>query len=69
MYRFWVWIMLAAPLLAGDPLYELSGRLAPAERAMVSLFGGTAPFQATTDADSSGRYRFSNLAQRNLRPR
>ena len=57
MSRFWLWIMLAAPVFAGDPLYELSGRLVPAEHAMVSLFGATAPFQAETD----GRYRFRNL--------
>ena len=61
MYRFWIWIMLAAPLLAGDPLYELSGRLVSPERATVSLFGAAAPFQATTESDSSGRYRFRNL--------
>ena len=53
--------MLAAPLFAGDPLYELSGRLVPAGPAMVSLFGATAPFQATTGSDTSGRYRFRNL--------
>lgn len=61
MYRFWAWILMAAPLLAGDPRYELSGRLVPPERAMVSLFGATAPFQASIDVDGSGRYRFRNL--------
>jgi tetratricopeptide (TPR) repeat protein len=61
MYRLWVWIVVASSLWAGDPLYELSGRLVPPERAAVSLFGATAPFQATTDTDSSGRYRFRNL--------
>jgi tetratricopeptide (TPR) repeat protein len=53
--------MLAAPVFAGDPLYELSGRLVPAEHAMVSLFGATAPFQAETESDTDGRYRFRNL--------
>jgi Tfp pilus assembly protein PilF len=61
MSRFWLWIMLAAPVFAGDPLYELSGRLVPAEHAMVSLFGATAPFQAETESDTDGRYRFRNL--------
>jgi len=61
MYRYWLWIMLAARLFAGVPLYELSGRLAPHEHALVSLFGATAPFQAQTESDSSARYRFRNL--------
>jgi tetratricopeptide (TPR) repeat protein len=61
MSRFWLWILLAAPLFAGDPLYELSGRLVPEEHAMVSLFGATAPFQAATESDTDGRYRFRNL--------
>lgn len=61
MYRLWVWIILAAPLIAGDPLYELAGRIVPAERTMVSLFGATAPFQATTEIDEDARYRFRNL--------
>ena len=53
--------MLAAPIFAGDPLYELSGRLTPPERALVSLFGATAPFQAAAESDEDGRYRFRNL--------
>ena len=61
MYRFWLWIILAAPLYAGDPLYELSGRLVPEERAMVSLFGASSPFQATTESDLDGKYHFRNL--------
>ena len=61
MYRFWLLMMVAAPMFAGDPLYELSGRVLPEQRAMVSLFGATAPFQADTEIDSSGRYRFRNL--------
>jgi tetratricopeptide (TPR) repeat protein len=39
----------------------LSGRLVPEARALVSLFGATAPFQAQSVTDSSGRYRFRNL--------
>jgi Tfp pilus assembly protein PilF len=61
MYRFGLLVMLAAPIFAGDPLYELSGRLVPEERAMVSLFGVTAPFQAQTESADSGRFRFRNL--------
>jgi hypothetical protein len=37
MFRFCLMMMLAAPAFAGDPLYELLGRLAPEGRAMVSL--------------------------------
>jgi len=61
MYRISVWIMLAAPLWAGDPLYELSGRLVPQERATVSLFGADAPFQTGAESDTSGRFHFRNL--------
>jgi tetratricopeptide (TPR) repeat protein len=61
MFRFWLSIMLAAPMFAGDPLYELSGRLAPEQHAMVSLYGASAPFQAETESDADGRYRFRNL--------
>jgi tetratricopeptide (TPR) repeat protein len=61
MYRLWPSIVLAIPLLAGDPLFELTGRIAPPEHALVSLFGATSPFQATTESESGGRYRFRNL--------
>jgi Tfp pilus assembly protein PilF len=61
MYRLWVWVLLAAPLAAGDALYELSGRVLPAEHALVSLFGTAEPFQSTTGSDDGGRYRFRNL--------
>jgi tetratricopeptide (TPR) repeat protein len=61
MFRFCLMMMLAAPAFAGDPLYELLGRLAPEGRAMVSLFGATAPFQAKTESDINGRFHFRNL--------
>jgi Tfp pilus assembly protein PilF len=61
MYRLWVWALLAAPLAAGDARYQLSGRVLPAEHAMVSLFGTTEPFQSTAESDDGGRYRFRNL--------
>jgi tetratricopeptide (TPR) repeat protein len=61
MFRFWVAMMLAAPVFAGDPLYEFSGRLAPEGHAMVSLFGASEPFQAQTESDDNGRFHFRNL--------
>lgn len=61
MSRFGLSVVLAMPLLAGDTLYELSGRLAPPEHALVSLFGATEPFQASTEIGAAGRYRFRDL--------
>jgi len=61
MSRTGLWLLLAMPLLAGDTLYELSGRLAPPEHALVSLFGATQPFEANTEIDGGGRYRFRHL--------
>ncbi len=60
MYRFWAWMMLVAPLFAGELRYELSGRLVPPQHALVSLFGALEPFEATTETDGE-RYRFRNL--------
>jgi tetratricopeptide (TPR) repeat protein len=61
MLRFWPSIVLAIPLLAGEPLFELMGRISPPESGLVSLFGATAPFQATIETENDGRYRFRNL--------
>ncbi len=61
MYRFWLSILLAAPLIAGDQLYELSGRLMPPGREMVSLFGADTPFQTADESDGDGRFHFRNL--------
>jgi len=54
--------MLAAPLFAGDPRYQLSGRLAPPQQphTLISLFGALEPFEATTESDGE-HYRFRNL--------
>jgi len=54
--------MLAAPLFAGDPRYQFSGRLIPPQQphALISLFGALEPFEATTESDGE-RYRFRNL--------
>ena len=61
MFRFCLVMMLAAPAFAGDPLYELLGRLMPEGHTRVSLFGATAPFQAETESDDNGRFHFRNL--------
>jgi Tfp pilus assembly protein PilF len=65
MYRFWLSILLAAPLFAGDPLYDLYGRLLtpaiPQERAMVSLYGADTPFQTSAESDEGGRFHLRNL--------
>jgi tetratricopeptide (TPR) repeat protein len=54
-------MMLAAPAFAGDPLYDLSARLAPEQRALVSISGATSPFQGETESDGSGRFHFRKL--------
>lgn len=41
--------------------YELRGRLVPGTAASVWLHGATAPFEASTLADSGGRFRFRDL--------
>ena len=61
MFRFFLAMMLAAPAFAGEPLYELSGRLVPKEYARVAVFGANSPFQAETESDESGRFRFRHL--------
>lgn len=61
MFRLFLLLILAAPALAGDLLYELSGRLVPKERALVVVFGTSSPFQAETSADDEGRFRFRDL--------
>jgi len=61
MFRFCLVMLLAAPAFAGDPLYELLGRLTPEGHAVVSLFGATTPFQSETESDETGRFHFRNL--------
>ena len=53
--------MLAAPLFAAGPQYELSGHLLPARRALILIYGATRPFQAETESDDSGRFRVRNV--------
>jgi Tfp pilus assembly protein PilF len=61
MVRFLLAAMLAVAGWAGEPVYELSGRLSPEGRAQISLFGATTPFQSESESDSDGRFRFRNL--------
>jgi Tfp pilus assembly protein PilF len=61
MLRFLLAVVLAAPAFAGEPLYDLAGRLVPEEHARVVVFGANSPFQAETESDTSGRFRFRNL--------
>ncbi len=61
MYRLLVTALLAACAFGADPLYEVDGRVSPAGRAVVFMFGATTPFQARTEADESGRFHFRNL--------
>lgn len=61
MLRFWPVLLLAATAFAGEAAYELSGRMAPQEHAVVTIFGATMPFQSRTEADSNGAFRFRNL--------
>ena len=52
---------LMAAAQAGDPGYELRGRLVPASSASVWLHGATSPFEDSTLADDDGRFRFRDL--------
>jgi tetratricopeptide (TPR) repeat protein len=61
MLRFVLVVALATGAYAAEPRYELSGRLAPRDRALVQVFGANVPFQATTESDDDGRFRFRNL--------
>ena len=61
MFRIVLALILAAPAFAGDLLYDLTGRVSPAGRAGVLIFGATSPFQAETESDDNGRFRFPKL--------
>ena len=55
-----LWILLLAP--AQKPVeFELEGRITPARRAAVTLYGATSPFTASTLAGPDGRFRFRKL--------
>ena len=55
-------ILLAMTALrAGEPRYEIAGRILPESEAAVSLHGAVTPFSASTLADARGRFRFRDL--------
>jgi Tfp pilus assembly protein PilF len=53
-------LFLAASAFA--QVYELSGRISPAGRGSVTLFGATSPFTASTLTDDEGRFTFHKLS-------
>jgi tetratricopeptide (TPR) repeat protein len=53
-------VLPAVAAFAADPVYELSGRFTPEERASVSLHGATTPFTASTLA-VGGRFTIKKL--------
>jgi tetratricopeptide (TPR) repeat protein len=48
-------------LHAGDPGFELSGRIGPKTQASVSIYDTGKPFVKTTASDESGNFRFTGL--------
>ncbi|MBI1791293.1 MAG: tetratricopeptide repeat protein, partial [Acidobacteria bacterium] len=50
-----------AALAAGNPAYDLAGRIHPPMPASVSLHGATSPFSASTLSDAGGRFQFHRL--------
>jgi Tfp pilus assembly protein PilF len=58
--RSWLLILVAAASPA-QVLYQLSGRISPAGRASVTLFGATQPFTASTFTGETGRFTFKKL--------
>src|SRR4051794_15763931 len=55
-------LLLFAASAAGAQMYQLSGRITPAGRGSVTLFGATQPFTASTLTDEAGRFTFRKLA-------
>ncbi len=59
-----LWILLLTVLAASAQRpaeFELDGRITPAARASVTLYGATSPFTASTLAGPDGRFRFRKL--------
>lgn len=56
-------ILLASGALAfsADPTFQLDGRVTPAGRATISLFGATTPFRAAALSDENGRFQIKKL--------
>jgi tetratricopeptide (TPR) repeat protein len=61
MTRFLLPALLATAAFAGGTQYELSGRIAPAGSASVSLFRVASPFTVSTLAGEDGRFTFKKL--------
>jgi len=61
MFRWLLAFALAVPALGGEPLYQLSVRMEPAARAAIMIFCATFPYQAHTESDVGGRFRFRDL--------
>src|SRR5881394_3358335 len=53
-------VPLLLAFLAAD-LYDLAGRIAPPERAAVSLYRVASPFTASTLTEEDGRFTFKKL--------
>ncbi len=61
MLRF-LWLPAAACVaFAAGPVFELTGQFAPPGRAVVSLFGVSSPFTASTLSDDDGHFSFKKL--------
>jgi tetratricopeptide (TPR) repeat protein len=61
MIRFLLPALLAAATFAAGPEYELSGRIAPAETASISLYRVASPYTVSTLAGEDGRFTFKKL--------
>jgi tetratricopeptide (TPR) repeat protein len=64
MLRYLPLLLAALPLAnaaAADALYDLSGRVEPAGRAAVSLYGATSPFTTSTLSGDDGSFTFHRL--------
>ncbi|PYT18503.1 MAG: hypothetical protein DMG59_04140 [Acidobacteria bacterium] len=59
-----LWFLLAsvlAPVIAKEPVYELSGQVETDAPASVSIYGATTPFSEATLSDHAGHFRFRKL--------
>jgi tetratricopeptide (TPR) repeat protein len=60
MAHIWISVLLAA-MCAPAADFELIGQLQPEQAVLVYLHGATMPFSASTEADSTGQFRFRKL--------
>lgn len=58
--RYFLGLVLMASASA-QTVYQLSGRIQPAASLAITIFGDTSPFNASTVADSDGRFTFKKL--------